>query len=151
MDRILVALDGSKRAPAVLAAAVVLARRIGGKLHLFRGVGLPVELPHELLTTPPDQLGDELRRRALRDLDQLAREVPPELLDGISVRVGMPWQAVCEGADAHHADLIVIGSHGYGGLDRLLGTTAAKIVNHARCSVLVVKTPPAPSPADEGA
>jgi universal stress protein F len=34
---------------------------------------------------------------------------------------------------------VVIGSHGYGGLDRVLGTTAAKIVNHASCSVLVVR------------
>ena len=41
------------------------------------------------------------------------------------------------------ADLVVIGSHGYGGLDRLLGTTAAKVANRAPCSVLVVrgKTP----------
>jgi nucleotide-binding universal stress UspA family protein len=39
------------------------------------------------------------------------------------------------------ADLIVIGSHGYAGFDRLLGTTAAKVVNHAHCSVLVVREP----------
>jgi nucleotide-binding universal stress UspA family protein len=36
-------------------------------------------------------------------------------------------------------DLIVIGSHGYDALDRLLGTTAAKVVNHADRSVLVVR------------
>jgi nucleotide-binding universal stress UspA family protein len=39
--------------------------------------------------------------------------------------------------------LIVIGSHGYGGLDRVLGTTAARVVNHALCSVLVVRPPEA--------
>jgi len=32
-----------------------------------------------------------------------------------------------------------MGSHGYGFLERLVGTTAARIVNHARCSVLVVR------------
>ena len=36
------------------------------------------------------------------------------------------------------ADLIVLGSHGYHGLDRLLGTTAGKVVNLARRNVLVV-------------
>jgi nucleotide-binding universal stress UspA family protein len=42
-------------------------------------------------------------------------------------------------ARAIGADLIVIGSHGYGGLDRVLGTTAARVVNHADRSVLVVR------------
>ena len=37
------------------------------------------------------------------------------------------------------ADCIVIGSHGYSGFDRILGTNAAKVVNHAECSVLVVR------------
>ena len=35
--------------------------------------------------------------------------------------------------------MIVIGSHGYDTLDKVLGTTAAKIVNHADRSVLVVR------------
>jgi nucleotide-binding universal stress UspA family protein len=47
---------------------------------------------------------------------------------------------VCETAKADGVDLVVIGSHGYGGIDRLLGTTAAKIVDHAPCSVYVVRT-----------
>jgi nucleotide-binding universal stress UspA family protein len=37
--------------------------------------------------------------------------------------------------------LIVIGAHGYQGLDRMLGTTAAKVVNHADRAVLVVRAP----------
>ncbi len=42
-----------------------------------------------------------------------------------------PWQGLCTIAEGCEADLIVIGSHGYGGLDRVLGTTAARVVNHA--------------------
>jgi len=33
----------------------------------------------------------------------------------------------------------VHGSHGYGGLDRVLDTTAARVVNHALCSVFVAR------------
>ena len=55
------------------------------------------------------------------------------------VVVATPWEALCMCAQAHDADLIVIGSHGYGGLDRVLGTTAARVVNHALCSVFVVR------------
>ncbi|HEV3189281.1 MAG TPA: universal stress protein, partial [Polyangiaceae bacterium] len=64
----------------------------------------------------------------------------------IEVVVGTPWEAVCNAARAAGADVIVIGSHGYAGFDRLLGTTAARIVNHAACSVLVVR----PSANPEG-
>ena len=35
-------------------------------------------------------------------------------------------------------DLIVVGSHRYHGLDRVLGTVATKVVNHADRSVFVV-------------
>jgi nucleotide-binding universal stress UspA family protein len=35
----------------------------------------------------------------------------------------------------------VIGAHGYGKLDRMLGTTAAKVVNHADRNVLIVRDP----------
>jgi len=49
-------------------------------------------------------------------------------------RVLMVWRAVVEAAVRERADLIVIGSHGYGGIDRLLDTTAAKIVDHANRS-----------------
>ena len=39
--------------------------------------------------------------------------------------------------------LVIIGSHGYGGIDHLLGTTAARIVNHADRPVLVFRPTPA--------
>src|SRR5260370_25478838 len=47
MKRILVALDGSPRAPAVLAAAVSRARAQGGQLVLLRTVVLPPDVPHD--------------------------------------------------------------------------------------------------------
>jgi nucleotide-binding universal stress UspA family protein len=69
----------------------------------------------------------------------LREEVPTELLEAVDVKVGIPWDAICQEAKRIHADLIIVGSHGYGTLDRILGTTAAKVVNHAECSVMVVR------------
>jgi len=46
---------------------------------------------------------------------------------------------ICRTARELDADLIVIGSHGYGGIDRVLATTAARVVNHADRSVLVAR------------
>ena len=141
MDRILVGLDGSKRAEPLLRAAQELARRIGGKLILFRGVGIPVEIPKEAYSMSPDELQNLLTSRARTYLEDLAKMLPEALLMGIAVGIGTPWESICHAADEHQADVIVIGSHGYSGIDRLLGTTAAKVVNHAKQSVLVVRHP----------
>ncbi len=140
MNTILVALDTSPRAAHVLASAIDLARRTGAKLTLFRSVGLPAELAHDdVFGVSPNTLIDKLLLAAKDGLARLAAEVPSELLAGTEVRVGTPWSAICEEAIARGVDLIVIGSHGYSGIDRLLGTTAAKVVNHADRSVLVVR------------
>jgi nucleotide-binding universal stress UspA family protein len=85
-----------------------------------------------------------LRKQSQTYLDERARGVPGELLEAVRVALGAPWEAVCTAARDEHVDLVVIGSHGYGGVDRLLGTTAAKIVNHADRPVLVVRPVPAP-------
>lgn len=141
MKRILVGLDTSPRAKDVLAAAVDLAQRTGSKLRLLRIVSMPPELPANLWSLPPTQVTETILATARRELDEAARGVPPELLEGASAQVGVPWDAICAAAREHDADLVVIGSHGYGILDRLLGTTAAKIVNHSDRSVLVVRPP----------
>jgi nucleotide-binding universal stress UspA family protein len=144
MKKLLVALDGSPRADGVLAHAESIARRTGAKLILFRSFGIP---PDMSLAWPANDepLEQALRTRAQTYLDECARRVPSELLGGVRVSLGVPWEAVCKAARDVDVDLIVIGSHGYGGVDRLLGTTAATIVNHADRSVLVVRPPPATS------
>ena len=141
MKKILVGLDGSPRAPGLLAAAVRLARSTGAQVHLFRGVGVPFDVPAVAMSVAPAELPALLEREARQALEGFARHLPAELVCGVSVALGSPWQAVCEAALREDADLIVIGSHGYGALDRVLGTTAAKIVNHADRSVLVVRAP----------
>lgn len=144
MERILVGLDASPRAKAVLSTAEALARRFGARLLLFRAVGIPMEIPLEAYSVSPDGLVDLLKAHAQRDMEELAATLPADLLLGTAVHTGTPWQAICAAAEAHNVDLIVIGSHGCSGLDHLLGTTAAKVVNHSSRSVLVVREPKQP-------
>ncbi len=141
MKKILVGLDGSPRAAGVLAAAIRLARATSARVQLFRAVGVPPDVPEIAWSIAPAQLEVVLQREALEALEALARDLPVQLVAGESVALGVPWQGICQAARRENADLIVIGSHGYGGADRLLGTTAAKVVNHADRSVLVVRTP----------
>jgi nucleotide-binding universal stress UspA family protein len=139
MKRILVGLDSSKRARSVLDAALDLAQRTGAKVRLFRAVGLPPELPATMWAMPPSQMLETFLTSSRRELEALAATVPAELLDGTTTQIGVAWDAICAAARELNVDMIVIGSHGYGLLDRVLGTTAAKVVNHADRSVLVVR------------
>jgi nucleotide-binding universal stress UspA family protein len=139
MKKILVGLDGSPRQPDVLAAATELARRTQSKLILFRAVTLPTELPPEAYLMPPDEVKHVLERRAQVAVDEAASTVSSDLIDSRRIAIGTPWQSLCRAAVDYEADLIVIGSHGYDALDRVLGTTAAKVVNHADRTVVVVR------------
>jgi nucleotide-binding universal stress UspA family protein len=139
MKRILVAVDGSPRQGPTLKLARELAEKLGAQLVLFRAVGLPAEYPASILAVSPDAVADVLLRAANDGLKAAAAELPPSLVAGVSVELGAPWRSICEAAHKQNVDLIVIGSHGYGGIDRVLGTTAAKIVNHADRPVLVVR------------
>ncbi len=92
----------------------------------------------------PVEVADLIRRQAQSYLDDLLATLPEGVRLGSIATIGIPWQAICDAAKQHHADLIVIGSHGYSGIDRLVGTTAAKVVNTARG----VLGPRRPQPAD---
>ncbi|MHC4411232.1 MAG: universal stress protein, partial [Planctomycetota bacterium] len=54
---------------------------------------------------------------------------------------GKPDALILDAAKRYKAQLIVMGTHGRGGLEDLfLGSTAGKIVRKARCPVLTVRT-----------
>ena len=57
----------------------------------------------------------------------------------VEVRTGHSYNTILEIAEKKNADLIIIASHRPGLQDYFLGSTAAKVVRHANCSVLVVR------------
>ena len=139
MKNLLVALDGSPRARGVLDVAVQQAKSAGAKLVLFRAVGIPVDMPFTSLGLSPGEVLNVLEERARTELVELAEKFAKDVPHEVRIEAGASWQAICQAAHAVDAALVIIGSHGYGGLDRVLGTTAARVVNHADCSVLVVR------------
>jgi nucleotide-binding universal stress UspA family protein len=139
MKRILVGLDHSPRAAAVLEQAAMLARATGAELYLLRALSIPAELPPDAFRSSPGELVERWREESARDLERQAGAVDPTIVTHVLVHIGSPWQSICQVAKDHAVDLIVIGSHGLHGIERLLGTTANKVVNHADHPVLVVR------------
>ena len=135
--RILAAVDASERARDVLARAAEVARIAHATIRLYRTVAVPPDFPAAAVS-PADALPAYLLEEAKARLVSLAAahaDVPCEIAVDES---HWPAHAILRAADAYDADLIVIGSHGYLAVDRLLGTTAAKVVNTSTRDVLVV-------------
>jgi nucleotide-binding universal stress UspA family protein len=88
---------------------------------------------------------EDIRHRQTTEAEQLTRQAGERIATtGLSVetavREGDPRTAVVDEADEWQADLIVVGSHGRTGLERLvLGSVAQAVVAHAHCSVEVVR------------
>ncbi|KAJ7537974.1 hypothetical protein O6H91_11G030100 [Diphasiastrum complanatum] len=56
------------------------------------------------------------------------------------VKVGDPRDLICETVEKEHADLLILGSHGYGAIKRaFLGSVSDYCAHRSKCPVLVVK------------
>jgi nucleotide-binding universal stress UspA family protein len=135
--RILAAVDSSPRAPGVFAAAREAAALYRAALHVYRAIYVPQDVPAAGHSS--DGEAEALMRRAAAEhLAELVAGAPEAIIEPADFEAPQPWRAILSAAERIDADLIVIGSHEYGGMDRIIGTTAAKVVNHATRNVLVV-------------
>lgn len=85
------------------------------------------------------QLNQILKERSeenLKEFDELNND---DLKITHVIREGSPAKVILEVAEEENIDLIVMGSSGKSGFDRfIMGSVADKVVNSAKCAVLVV-------------
>ncbi|MEX1369105.1 MAG: universal stress protein [Nannocystaceae bacterium] len=136
---IVVGLDGSPRQLHLLRQAVRLADMSGGQLVLCRAVLVPPSIPAVVWSLADDQFMAFLIEHAGTELRRVVEGLPEGMVSRVVCRDGTAAQVLCDVAREEHASLIMVGTHGYDGIDRLLGTTAARVSNLAPCSVLVVR------------
>jgi nucleotide-binding universal stress UspA family protein len=100
-------------------------------------------------TPPPPMVLPQVDRAAIAaHLQRLADEeqVPGVTVETVVAEAPDVYREILVQADRLHADLVVMGTHGRSGFERLfLGSTAEKILRKARCPVMTVppKTPEA--------
>ena len=90
-----------------------------------------------------------LEKDARTNLDKLAKKLRTAGFTAeVAVERGEVRSTILDSAADYRADLIVVGSHGHTGLERLLlGSVAESVVRHARTSVLVARKKPLNSPS----
>ncbi len=139
LSRIVVATDFSEASLIAVETAFSLVCESNATLYLVHVVEQPMATdPFIGVVGPADE---EIYRQDLRRLDDL---VPRNLEKYITIKkvvlTGAPPRAIADFAQEKGADLIVVGTHGRKGLDRIfMGSTAESLLRHAPCQVLVVK------------
>ncbi len=134
---IVIAVDGSPRASEVLNAGLALAHALGAKVHVVRTVSIEGEAHETLAERTPSEVRDDVASDAARDLRVLLYHAHTDA--EAHVLVAAPVAGVCGFAKGVNARLLVVGTHGYGAIEKLLGTTAARLVEEASCDVHVVR------------
>ena len=118
-------------------AMIELARSVGDEntkitlLHVFE------EIPTWAATNLPKDIMNDSIESAKGELQSAAESYGDNVES--QVRVGHAYKTILDTAEETGADMIIVQSHQPGLQDYFLGSTAAKVVRHARCSVLVVR------------
>lgn len=143
LKKILYATDFSDCARAAQTYAVALAGQFQSELHVVHvlaDIMMMMPEPGSALSLPQNYLVD-LKQEAERALDKtLADAAAKGLRVTRALRMGNPFVEIVKYAEESEADLIVVGTHGRGGLGHLLlGSVAEKVVRRAKCPVLTVR------------
>lgn len=139
-DRILVPTDGSSETKRVAEHAAELAEAHGAELHSVYVVNTATfaSLPME---TSWENIDGMLHEEGRGALDAVRRYVEPyDVSFTPRLLEGPPNKEIVRYAEEENCDLIVMGTHGRGGIDRLLlGSVAERVVRASTVPVLTVR------------
>ena len=155
-SRILVAVDSDELVEAVIREAGDLAKALGSQIAFVHvvdpaaaltplasgnmgGMGMPTMggVGNAALT---DQVIEEEREEGVSFVERLPALLPAGIKTEVLLREGAPTDGIIDAAREWDADLIIAGTHGRGGLQRLfVGSTAEAVLRTAPCPVLVIR------------
>jgi nucleotide-binding universal stress UspA family protein len=144
VERILYATDFSEGASHALSYAVDLAKRYNAKLYILHVIydftkATGIHVPH----ISHDELYKELNQWAVKEMDSCCTEATRGLqnLEKVVLK-GIPYDEIIKFANSEKIDIIVIGTYGRSGLERIIfGSTAERVVRRAPCAVITVRVP----------
>jgi len=141
---IVLAIDGSRYSVPAASEAIGTAKRNGSKLVVVSVVLSESITPLDISFSEGQR--DRIANTELKEAEKNVKAVKDAAQkEGVSVEgfvlSGIPYEAIINIANERKADLIVVGSHGKTGLEKLLvGSVAERVIVLSTCAVLVVKT-----------
>jgi nucleotide-binding universal stress UspA family protein len=143
-NNILIATDGSSLAARAVEHGTNLAKAVGATVLL-----LTVAERFHVFALEADQLGEtpvafrehmqKHAERTLAEASEIAREIGVDATT-LHMEDDAPYQAIIRTAEGQRCDLIVMASHGRGGVSALfLGSETMKVLSHSKIPVLVVR------------
>jgi nucleotide-binding universal stress UspA family protein len=140
---LLVPIDGSATSQLAVDKAIGLARAFASSVSVlfvidpypFTGVGADFSYGQMQYLSAAKAEANEALAAARLAFEVAGVQVSASLVESHSV-----WRGIVEAAEAGGADLIVMGSHGRSGMEKLvLGSVAQRVLSHAHLPVLVVR------------
>lgn len=141
---ILVATDGTKESQTAILTAVQLASLLMSKVTAIAVTApLPMYASVDGMLLMSDDTYDEVIGRTADEWLQFARDAARDrdiAIEAIRVESEHPWREIIDKAGTHGCDLIVMGSHGRTGIERLIiGSQTQKVLAHTVIPVLVTR------------
>ena len=140
--RIIIATDGSKYSKAAVRESIRMAKQCTGLPTRQGGqAGQANTSILSALAVIPEYATEEETKTATNAVREIKRNAEKENIKSeTAVLTGNPFETIVKFAKKKNADIIVMGSHGRTGIQRLLmGSVAERVIGHAECAVLVVK------------
>jgi nucleotide-binding universal stress UspA family protein len=142
-ERILVTTDGSEGAKAAAEHAVEIAEKNSAELHVLYVIDIGVDAS---LSSVSDLMGQLESSGKLEKIGENATEEIEKMVENrgvdskVAIERGIPHKEIKVYADEEEIDMIVMGTEGRTGLDRmLLGSVAEKVVRSSDVPVLTVR------------
>jgi nucleotide-binding universal stress UspA family protein len=142
-NKILVPIDFSKRSITVLRNAVYVAEKFEAELNVIFVVEdfsslFEFSVPH----ISSDIQEEEMKRGAAKKMEDFLNEnLNSSVASKSKVLIGHVVEEIIRFAEAEGIDLIIMGTHGYKGLERmLLGSVVEKVLRLSPCPVLTINT-----------
>jgi len=136
--KILVGYDGSSFSDAALNEAIDIAKESNGEISVV----CSAESNTEIEAMAPE-VKRKLEEKAGQNLELAGKKVKEAGVSYSRVELSLdtPYEAIVNTARKMGSDLILLGTHGRTGLLRLLmGSTAERVIGHAPCNVLIVRS-----------
>jgi nucleotide-binding universal stress UspA family protein len=135
---ILTPIDGSAPSNAAITLALALAKDTGAQLVFCHAVHIP-RPAHDAGGFAREQIMEEGKKAAHEILEAARTRAADAGVEATAVMIGDPVaDAILDCAKKHGSDIIVMGTHGHGGIRRaLLGSKTAEVINRASVPVMV--------------